>query len=264
MYPVLFEFGPVVVRFYGLMYVIALIVGIWLVQKESLRLSLPLSKDDVANYGLYSLIAGVVGGRIYYVVFNWPYYAQHPLEIPAIWRGGLAIHGGIIAGFLFSLWYTRRRGVPFWRLSDAVAPALILGQAFGRIGNFMNGDAHGVPTKAPWGIVFPETSVAGYDTLRRYGENLPLHPTMLYELLFNLAWFALLWGLRKRPHKDGFIFASYLILYSGGRFVVSFFRADSLMLGGFRAAHVISILLIAVAGLWIASGRLWKPASARG
>lgn len=261
MHPVLFEFGPVVVRYYGLMYVVALLVGMWLVRKESDRLGLGLSKDDVANYGLYTLIAGIVGARIYYVAFNWPYYSQYPLQIPAIWRGGLAIHGGVIAGVLYGIWFARRRGIPVWRLGDAVAPALVLGQAFGRFGNFMNGDAHGAPTTAPWGIVFPETSVAGADTLRRYGQNLPTHPTMLYELLFNLAWFALLWNLRKRPHKDGFIFASYLILYSAGRFVVESFRADSLMLGGLRAAQVASIVLIAVCAFWILRSRLWKPSS---
>ncbi len=254
MHPVLFEFGPVVLRFYGLMYVIALLVGMWLVRKESDRLALDLSKDDVANYCLYGLLVGVVGGRIYYVVFNWSFYGQNPGEILAIWRGGLAIHGGVIAGILYSVWYARRRGIPLWRLGDAVAPALILGQAFGRFGNFMNGDAHGVPTTAPWGIVFPEGSIAG-----REFPGTPLHPTMLYELLFNLLWFAVLWTLRKRSHRDGFLFASYLVLYSAGRFVVSSFRADSLMLGGFRAAHLISVLLIVVAGVWIARARLWSP-----
>ncbi|MFQ5693547.1 MAG: prolipoprotein diacylglyceryl transferase [Nitrospinota bacterium] len=257
MYPVLFQFGPIMIRFYGLMYVIALLVGVVLVRKEADRLGLGLSKDDVANYCLYGLVAGILGGRIYYVIFNWSFYGQNPGEIVKIWRGGLAIHGGIIAGFLYSLWYARKRGVPFWRLGDAVAPALVLGQAFGRFGNFMNGDAHGVPTTAPWGIVFPETSIAG-----REFPGTPLHPTMLYELLFNLAWFGILWKLGKRPHKDGFVFASYLVLYSAGRFVVSTFRADSLMLGGFRAAHVISLLLIAAAGAWIAAGRLWSPAEA--
>lgn len=253
MYPVLFEFGPLVVRFYGLMYVIALIAGVWIIRGESDRLGLGLSKDDVYNYCLCGLIAGIIGGRIYYVIFNWPYYGRNPAEIPAIWHGGLAIHGGVIAGFLFSLWYARRRKIPFWRLGDAVAPALILGQAFGRFGNFMNGDAHGVPTSMPWGIIFPRESIAGWEFPGR-----PVHPTMLYELMFNLCWFGILWRLRKRPHKDGFIFGLYVILYSVGRFIVSTFRADSLMVGGLRAAHVISIVLILIAGLWIARGRLWS------
>jgi phosphatidylglycerol:prolipoprotein diacylglycerol transferase len=253
LYPVLFEFGPIVIRFYGLMYVTALLVGMWLVRKESDRLGLGLSKDDVANYCLYTLIAGIIGGRLYYVVFNWGYYGQRLTEIPAIWRGGLAIHGGVIAGFLFSVWFSQKRDIPLWRLADTVAPALILGQVFGRFGNFMNGDAHGVPTNMPWGIVFPESSIAG-----RQFPNMPTHPTMLYELVLNLTWFVVLWKLRKRPHQDGFLFALYLSLYSLGRFVVSTFRADSLMVGGFRAAHLISLLFILISVLWIARGRLWQ------
>ena len=253
MHPALFELGPIVVRYYGLMYVVALLVGVWLIRKESDRIGLGLSKDEVANYCLYGLIAGIVGGRIYYVVFNWSYYGQYPLQIPAIWNGGLAIHGGVIAGVLYTLWYARGRAIPIWRLGDAVAPALILGQAFGRFGNFMNGDAHGVPTALPWGIVFPAASIAG-----RQFPGQPLHPTMLYELLLNLCWFAVLWGVRKRPHRDGMVFALYVILYSAGRFIVSAFRADSLMLGDLRTAQVISVLLMAVGAAWIVRGRLWS------
>lgn len=257
MHPVLFEFGPISVRFYGLMYVIALLVGMQLVRMESSRLGLGLTKDEVSNFCLLTLLAGILGGRVYYVLFNWDFYSRNLQEIPAIWRGGLAIHGGIAGGFLYALWYVRHRGLPFLRLADVVAPSLILGQAFGRFGNFMNGDAHGLPTNLPWGIVFPETSVAGADTLRRYEQNLPLHPTMLYELLLNLLWFSLLWRLRKRPHRDGFIFALYLGLYSAGRLVVESFRADSLMLGPLRAAQVVGILLMGLSAVWILRGHLW-------
>lgn len=253
MHPVLFEFGPISVRFYGLMYVIALLVGLQLVRMESGRLGLGLTKDEASNFCLLTLLAGILGGRIYYVFFNWDFYSRNLQEIPAIWRGGLAIHGGIAGGFLYALWYVRHRGLPFLRLADAVAPSLILGQAFGRFGNFMNGDAHGVPTSMPWGIVFPKESIAGQEF-----PDTPLHPTMLYELLLNLLWFSLLWKLRKRPHRDGFIFALYLGLYSAGRLVVESFRADSLMLGPLRAAQVVGILLMGLSAVWILRRRLWS------
>lgn len=252
MYPVLFSFGPVEVRFYGLMYVIALLVGVWIIRRESDRLDLGLSKEEISNYSTYALIAGIIGGRIYYVFFNWQYYGQNLIEIPAIWHGGLAIHGGVLAGFFFTLCYVQNRGISFWRFGDAIAPALILGQVFGRFGNFMNGDAHGIATSMPWGIVFPPESIAG-----REFPGQPVHPTMLYELLLNFCWFWILWGLRKKPHKDGLISGLYVLLYSLGRFVVSFFRADSLMLGNLRAAHAVSVLLVIVVGVWIIKERLW-------
>ena len=146
MYPVLFEFGPVVIRFYGLMYVIALLVGVRIISRESDRLTLGLSREQISNYSTCALISGIIGARIYYVVFNWSYYAQNLIEIPAIWHGGLAIHGGVLAGFLFTFWYVKNREISLLGLGDAVAPALILGLAFGRFGNFMNGDAHGTAT----------------------------------------------------------------------------------------------------------------------
>ena len=117
----------------------------------------------------------------------------------------------------------------------------------------MNGDAHGLPTSMPWGIVFPPTSIAG----SQY-PGIPLHPTMLYEMISNLSIFLILWNLRKTPRKDGLLFCVYVLLYSVGRFVVSFFRADSLMLGPFRMAHVISIVLILAAGSMIFHQRLWE------
>ena len=175
-------------------------------------------------------------------------------EIPAIWHGGLAIHGGLTGGALVAYFYLKKKGVRFWRMADVVAPAAILGQTFGRFGNFMNGDAHGMPTTMPWGIVFPKDSIAGSQF-----PNTPLHPTMLYELVFNFSIFCFLWlYLRKREHKDGYIFAMYIALYSIGRFIVEHFRADSLMLGPLRMAQVVSLVIAVGVGALIVSKRLWE------
>jgi phosphatidylglycerol:prolipoprotein diacylglycerol transferase len=254
MHPVLITIGPVEIRYYGLMYVIGIIVGIILMRRETERTQINLTKDDVISYAFWVVIGGLLGGRLYYVIFQWrQYYAGNPLEIFAIWHGGLAIHGGIIGGVLFAWVYARAKKAQFWTLLDITAPVLALGQAFGRLGNFMNGDAHGLPTNLPWGIVFPPGSVAGDEF-----PGQPLHPVMLYELALNLISFFILWRLRKTDHKPGFIFAMYIMNYGILRFFVSFLRADSLMLGNIRGALVISTLFMAGAFAFILVFRLWK------
>ena len=253
MHPVLFEIGPLQIRFYGLMYALGIICALYMIRKEVQRKKIPLSPDDVMNFVILPVIGGIIGARLYYVIFNWSSYSQNLWEIFKIWHGGLAIHGGILGGTLVGWWFTRRHHLPFWKMADIVAPSAILAQTFGRFGNFMNGDAHGLPTTLPWGIVFPPTSIAGAEF-----PGIPLHPTMLYEMVCNFCIFLLLWNIRKIPWKDGFLFCLYLILYSVGRFFVSFFRADSLMLGSFRMAHIASIILIVGAGSFIVKRRLWE------
>jgi phosphatidylglycerol:prolipoprotein diacylglycerol transferase len=255
MHPLIFELGPLQFRFYGLMYAIGIICAVLIMRREVVRKNIALSEETVMNFVMLSVFGGIVGARVYYVVFNWAYYSQDLSEIIKIWHGGLAIHGGILGGTFTGWWLARRHQLPFWKMADIAALCLILAQSFGRFGNFMNGDAHGVPTEMPWGIVFPAGSIAGSEF-----PGMPLHPTMLYELCINLCIFLLLWNIRKIPRKDGFLCCLYLLLYSCGRFLVSFFRADSLMLGPFRAAHVISIVLILLAGACILGGRLWQRA----
>ena len=254
MHPVLIDIGPISIRYYGLMYVLGIILAIFLIRSEVRRKGLPLSDDDQTNLLLVTVFAGIIGARIYYVVFNWPFYRQVLWDIPAVWRGGLAIHGGVIGGTCAVFWFARRKQIPFLRLTDVLAPPLILGQALGRFGNFMNGDAHGVPTILPWGVVFAPQTPAGSQF-----PNIPLHPTMLYEMVLNLAIFVFLWSTRKRPAKDGYTTMRYLLLYSLGRFGVEFLRADSLWFGPFRAAQLVSLVLIAFSATLICMWRLWLP-----
>jgi phosphatidylglycerol:prolipoprotein diacylglycerol transferase len=253
MSPILIQFGPIAIRWYGLMYAVAFLVGGWLLGQEIKRKGISLSDDARWNFLSIVFFAGILGGRTYYVLFNWDYYGANPLEIPAIWHGGLAIHGGLIGGTLAGWWYVHRHRLPFWKLADAGAPSVILGQAFGRWGNFMNGEVHGTPTDLPWGVVFPPTSPAG----REFGP-VPLHPAMLYEMILNLIIFGFLWWYRKRLFKDGYLFCLYLILYSAARFIVSTLRAEDLYLGPFRAPHVVSMLVILGVGSYILSRRLWS------
>lgn len=252
MHPNVIEFGPIVIRWYGLMYLAAFLVGGWLLGREIARKGLRISDDDRWSFLTLVLFAGILGGRLYYVAFNWGYYGANLAEIPAIWHGGLAIHGGLIGGTLAGWWWVRKHRISFWQLADAGAPSVILGQAFGRFGNFMNGEVHGYPTTLPWGIVFPASSPAG----REFGQ-VPLHPAMLYELVLNVIGFAILWSLRRRPTRDGFLIFLYLILYGVIRAFVSSFRVEDLMLGGVRAPYVVSAIMIVVGVAGILGGRLW-------
>jgi phosphatidylglycerol:prolipoprotein diacylglycerol transferase len=254
MHPTLLRLGPVEIRYYGLMYVIAIVVGIILLHRELIRKRIELTRDEVISLVFFLIVGGILGGRIYYVLFMWKdFYVYNPLEIFAIWHGGLAIHGGIIGGAIVIFLYARIKKLSFFSLCDAIAPSLALGQAFGRFGNFMNGDAYGFPTSLPWGIVFPKGSVAGDEF-----PGQPLHPVMLYELALNLINFFILWKLRKRDYKPGFILALYLGNYGIIRFFVSFLRADSLMLGNLRGAQLLSLLFVAGALFFILVFKLWK------
>jgi len=254
MHPILVQIGPVTIRYYGLMYVIAIAVGFILLVREIRRRALPLTTEDLLDLMLWTVPIAIVGARIYYVAFHWDYYGTHLVDIVKIWQGGLAIHGGVLAGILAVYLFARVKRVSFWALTDALVPSLILGQAIGRIGNLMNGDAFGTPTTLPWGIRFPPGSPAG---MAYPGQA--THPSMIYEMLLNLAIFAFLWfWVRKRDFRHGFSTAMYFILYAVARSIVSFTRGDSLWLGPIRAAHAISVVFVVGFCLLIWHRRLYR------
>lgn len=247
MYPVLFRLGPFTIFSYGVMLAAAFIIGVYLARGEARRKG--IGEENIVNLSLYVVIAGIVGARLYHIAFyGLSNHLFHPAEILAVWRGGLAFHGGIIGGLLATIWFARRQRISFWKLSDTLTPSLILGQALGRVGCFLNGCCYGVPTRLPWGIIFPEGSSAN----REYGFQ-SLHPTQLYQVAFNLFLFLFLWGRRKKGKYDGHLFLLYLILYSGGRFLVEIFRGDSLYVWDtpLKAAQVMGILTIIVSMLVI-------------
>jgi phosphatidylglycerol:prolipoprotein diacylglycerol transferase len=236
MNPVLFEIGPLTIRWYGVMIATACVVGIWIAGKEAERKG--LEKKIIQDFALYAVIGAIIGARVYYVAFgDLSQFLKNPLSLFAIWQGGLAIHGGILGGLVVGLFYTRKRKISFLKLADTFSPSLILGQAIGRIGCFFNGDAHGYPAGLPWGIVYsPETPA---------GQMFPgqaLHPTQLYEMILNLIIFAILWRVRKKIKADGYLFFLYVMLYSIIRIFVEHFRADKLTyLSQISAAQSIGI-----------------------
>lgn len=251
--PVLIEIGYFQIRYYSLMYILAVFAGYFLLKGEIRRKAMNMSNDDLMTFLTTTVLAGIIGARIYYVIFNWGYYGDHIAEIPAIWKGGLASHGGFIAGFIVGYIYIKNRGIGILRMADSVLPLVLLGEAFVRFGNFMNGEAHGTPTDLPWGIIFPVTSIAGAQF-----PDTPIHPTMLYQMLWNILIFLIVWfALRKKAYKDGFLCFMTVFLYSAGRFFIEGLRADSLYIGQFRTAQLMSVILaiMSVAAIYIK--RLW-------
>jgi len=243
MHPVLIEIGPFVIRWYGVMIALGCLAGLWLAKREAERNG--ISKEKIEDYFLYAVFGSVIGARLYYVAFTEPsQFWRNPFSVFAIWEGGLAIHGAILGGLIVAFFYTRRHRIQFAKFADTLAPSVILGQAIGRIGCFLNGDAHGYPTDLPWGIVYAPESPAG---LMFPGQA--LHPTQLYEMILNLAIFSVLWKMRKRIKTRGSLFILYIILYSAARIFVEHFRADKLTyFGNISAAQSIGVMGL-VAGL---------------
>lgn len=260
MEPIAFTLGPFTVRWYGIAYAVALLVGLGILNLETRRKGLDLDFNDLIDFVLLSFPLGLIGARLYYVLFYLDYFRRTPLAIVGLRSGngfglsGLAIHGGLIGGLVGLVVFVKLKKVDFRRFADALAPALILGQAIGRAGNLLNGDAYGYPTELPWGIVFRSNTAAGAEF-----PNQSLHPTMIYEMILDLLIFVFLWRLRKDRYKPGFVGIMYLISYSIGRSLVSFFRAGSLWIGPIRAAHLASILIVGWSGYYLFDRKLYLP-----
>ncbi len=240
------QLGPISIRWYGILMATAIGLGFWLADREARAEKLPA--DEILRVAQWAVVAGLVGARLYEVIFHWDYYGQHPSKIVAVWEGGLAIHGGLILGPAVGVWLARRWRLPILRSLDVAAPSVAIGQAIGRWGNFFNEEAFGRPTNLPWKLYIspphrpPE--LAQYDYF---------HPTFLYESLWDLGVFLtlVLWLRPKLRDRPGALFFCYLALYSVGRFAIESLRLDSFWLDGFRVPQLASAagLLVAGAGL---------------
>ena len=199
------------------------------------------SKKNI-NYSTFidlvviALPVGLIGARLYYVIFSFSNYKNNLLDVFNIREGGLAIHGGIIFGLLTALIFTRIKKISFLKVADAAAPSVILAQAIGRWGNFFNQEAHGGPVSYDYIKHFPAFIQKGMDIGGIY-----YHPTFLYESLWNLCVFAVLILLIRKSKVNGMVAFTYLGLYSIGRFIIEGLRTDSLMLGPFRIAQIVSL-----------------------
>ncbi len=228
MNPIAFSVFGLDIGWYGIIIATGMLLGVVIASKRAKAVG--LQEDTIIDLCLYAVPSAILGARLYYVAFSWDYYSKHPMDILKFRQGGLAIHGGIIAGVLVGYIFCRVKKLGFWQLADICAPSLILGQAIGRWGNYVNQEAHGGPTNLPWGIEV---------------NGVKVHPTFLYESLWNFAVFFLLLYIDKKKKFEGQIFIYYLILYSVARFFIEGLRTDSLMIGPFRTAQLISLATIA-------------------
>ena len=242
MYPVVLEIGNFDLRSYGVIVAACFLLAVWLSMKEARGNG--LERQVVYDFAVYALIGGLIGARLYFVLFSQPaYFLQNPWEIPAIWRGGMGVIGSLIGGFAVALWFCRARNLSFWRLGDTLAPAMALGQTVGQFACLLNGDSYGRPTDLPWAITYTDPrSLAPL--------NIPLHPIEIYEMAAYFLVFLIVWWVRSRTVVPGYNFSTYLAGYGAARFIVEFFRGDpAIFAWGIPAAQVFSVGMLLTAGL---------------
>lgn len=255
MNPVAITIGMLEIRWYSVLLLIAIIVGIGILLEESKKYDFP--KDFILNLMFWTIIFGFIGARVYYVIFNYNMYIDNPISILKIWEGGLAIHGGLIAGLLTLILYCKKYHARILKVTDMATVAVLLGQAIGRWGNFFNGEAHGGATTlmALQNKHIPEFIINGM-----YINGVYYEPTFLYESLWCLLGVVILVIMQRAKYlKVGQLTGFYFIWYSIGRFFIESMRTDSLMLAGFKAAQVVSVILFIIGlFLMIKTGRKSK------
>lgn len=245
------------IYWYGIIIAAAFLVCVLWAMKDSTKYD--LIPDTIIDLMLFAAPAAIICARLYYVIFSWSDYKDNLIEILDLRNGGLAVYGGIIGAIITAYFVARYKKIPTMKLFDFAIPYVALGQAIGRWGNFFNQEAFGTNTNLPWGMTSP--TVNSYLTSNAaqikqltgitVHPDLPVHPTFLYECLWDLAVFAFLMWMRKRKKFSGEIFCFYFITYSIGRAVIEGLRTDSLMFGKIRVSQFLSVLLIIVFGILV-------------
>lgn len=251
--PVAFSLGGLEVKWYGIIIASAILIGYWIAQKSAQ--SVGFHEDDLVNILLVCVFVAIISARLYFVLFQLDYYIQNPIEIPMIWHGGIAIHGGLIGAFAMGNYYCYRKNWHPFQLGDVVAPSIILAQGIGRWGNFMNHEAHGGPVSRSFleSLHLPQFIIENMQINGIYYQ-----PTFLYESIWDVIGFIILITIR-RHLKIGETFFIYIIWYSVGRFYIEGLRTDSLMLTEtIRIAQAVSIVCIIIGVIFIVWRRLKK------
>lgn len=241
------------IAFYGMIIGCGMLLGLFVATKEYVRSG--YKADDIQDFALWVIVLGIIGARIYYVIFEWDYYSKHLLEIPNIRQGGLAIYGGVLMALFTCIVYTKKKKLDFFPMADAGVLGLILGQAIGRWGNFFNAEAFGGYTDSLLAMRIKESivnpamineNVRSHILLLDDISYIQVHPTFLYESVWNLCVFFFLLWFSKRKKFKGQVFLLYLGLYGFGRFFIEGLRADSLMLfgTGIAVSQALSLILV--------------------
>lgn len=238
--PIIFSIGHFHLRWYSLIVLLAIAVGLWLVIREARRKSFPV--DSIFDLAVWVIVGGLIGARLFHVIDHWPdVFSKAPARIFAIWEGGLAIWGGIVGGLIVLAVFAWRNHWNLARLLDTFAPGAALGAAVGRIACIITGDSVGKPTDGPFGLAYTSPNAMPPQLGVFYT------PTPVYEILLNTAIFAILWRLRKSRLPDGGLFLIYLSLYSAGRFFITFMSNYREFAFGLNQAQVVSLVSLAVA-----------------
>ena len=244
MNPILVSIGSINIRWYSIFILTAFILGYFLIRNRCKKENMDIV--TISDLCFYLIIVAIIGARLYYCLFNLDYYLMDPISILKIWEGGLAIHGGVIAGIIFCYFYSKKKNIDLIKLFDIIAPSLVIGQAIGRWGNFFNSEAYGPVTtlKKLKNLHIPKFIIDGM-----YVDGSYHHPTFLYESLGCLIIFIILIVFRNK-FKKGQTAGTYFVLYGIIRFKIESLRQDSLMLGSIKVAQIVSIIAI-LAGLYL-------------
>jgi phosphatidylglycerol:prolipoprotein diacylglycerol transferase len=251
--PVLVHIGHLALGWYGVAIMVAIAVALWVVVREARRRG--LDPDAILPVAGWAVGGGLAGARLLFVLDHWSTYAADPMRSFAFQEGGLAIQGALLGGFVAGLLASRRAHLPVLALADVAAPAVVLGQAIGRLGCLVTGDALGAPTSLPWGVKYVNPAAMAPQL------GVALQPVFAYEALWDLAVFAVLWAIRGRVKQPGRLFAIYLGLYAAGKFALTFLREERIWAWGLQEAQFLAVaLLLGALALWIiGSSRAIEP-----
>ena len=210
--PVLLHIGPISIRYYALAYVLGAVLTYFILKKLANERHMGLEKDDVLDFVAYTLLSIIIFARLFYAVFyDLGYFISNPLDIFAVWKGGLSFHGGLVGAIAAGVWFTRKHRISFWKLADIAVIPVAICLFLGRLGNFINGELYGRIANVPWAVKFRDAE--GYR-----------HPSQIYEALKNLFMFSVLYAIRNRKLKDGVMFSLFIAMYGTLRFFIEFFR----------------------------------------
>ena len=242
MNPILLQIGSFKIYWYSVMILLGVLTGCYIAMKESKKFN--IAKEKISDMLFYTVLFGIIGARLYYVIFNLDYYINNPIDIIKVWEGGLAIHGGIIAGAIYLIYYTKKNNLDTLLITDICAPGLLIGQTLGRWGNFFNGEAHGPVTTLEYlkNLHVPNFIIKGMNI-----DGIYYVPTFFYESLWCIIGLIIIILCRRiKKIKISQITGFYLIWYGIGRYIIESYRTDSLMLKTLKQAQIISLIMISI------------------
>lgn len=244
--PNIISSGGFTLSWHGLLSFVGVAVAVYLIARWAKRDG--IEPDVVYNTAIWAILGGIIGARIVHVADNWHLYSNDLGSVFAIWSGGIGLWGAILGGWLAGVAYAYVAKYPIGKLMDLAAPAMLIGQSVGRIGDIINGEHWSRATELPWGWFFSHPESPGrIGAIRLFGDgDQPVHPTVFYEIIWNMVSLAIVWKLRGRLKPDGSIWMLYLTLYAIGRFSVQWLRLDPVKFWGLQEAHIIAILVLLV------------------